>query len=183
MPHMAKSDIQSVAYMRKDSHFFADGTWYISTPCVVCGLVDEEVSWEEAKTPHHAGLIADQRHVACSLKADEATQRQYALAEIEVARGEVVRAEELLERARQALTDAAAVVAADRTALLDAVPDTKVLDQMLTDPKQRDERLRRHRAFLADVVAARDQLAKYERGIGEARQRLRNTEADNTPTQ
>ena len=67
---MAKNDqLPSVThtYLRKDTQFFADGVWWISTPCPVHGLVDESVTWEEAKTPHHAGLIADQRHTACNV--------------------------------------------------------------------------------------------------------------------
>lgn len=105
---MAKNEpLGTVTYLRKDTNFFADGVWYISTPCPVHGLVDESVTWEEAKTPHHAGVIADDRHQACHLKADEEQQRAYALAEIEAAAEEVKRAEGVLKWATDACDEKA----------------------------------------------------------------------------
>jgi hypothetical protein len=109
---MAKNDILNVSYMRKDAQFLADGTWYVTTPCVKCGLVDEEVLWEEAKTPHHAGLIADQRHAACSLEADAETIREARLAEIAAAAREVERADQLLAAVE---AEATAIEAGDQT--------------------------------------------------------------------
>lgn len=96
---MAKHDVLNVSYMRKDSQFLADGTWYITTPCPLCGLVDEEVSWDEAKTPHHAGLIADARHIECNRRASEADMKAAGLAEIRAA-------EDLLEQQKVNLAEA-----------------------------------------------------------------------------
>lgn len=97
---MAKHYPQQVSYMRKDQHFLADGVWYISTPCPAlaagfpccaaegkvvdkeAGLIDEEVTWEEAKTPHHAGLIADRRHYPCAQAMDEEIIKQVRAMEI-----------------------------------------------------------------------------------------------------
>lgn len=107
---MAKHDVQNVSYMRKDTHFLADGTWYISTPCPKCGLVDEQVSWKEAKTPHHAGLIADQRHVKCSLELDQTAQG-------ELAEGEIRAAEDLLTNQERNYESWVARVAALRQAV------------------------------------------------------------------
>jgi hypothetical protein len=100
---LAKHDPQQVSYMRKDSHFLADGVWYISTPCPIHDLVDEEVSWDEAKTPHHAGVIADRRHAECQIKYNEQQIADARKAEIAAAEREVERIDELVSAAHARL--------------------------------------------------------------------------------
>lgn len=96
---MATHDTQNVSYMRKDEHFLADGTWYLTVVCPIHGMLDEEVSWEDAKTPHHAGVIADERHHECQRKASEEEMKKVAEDEIRAAEVEVERVEALLESA------------------------------------------------------------------------------------
>lgn len=115
---MAKHDVQNVSYMRKDRNFLADGTWYITTPCPLCGLVDEEVSWDEAKTPHHAGLIADQRHVECNRRASEVEMREAGLAEIQAAEDLLAQQERNLVAARLAVTEAVKQNASPRAVMV-----------------------------------------------------------------
>lgn len=151
---MAKNDpLPTVSFQRKDTFLLFDGTWYVSTPCVTHGLVDEEVPWAEAKTPHHAGLIADQRHAACFLEADKVNQRAEALAEIEAARIEVTRVEGLLNQARENLKRACEQY---------DLPAT-VKPEMLPKPIG---------PMFAQLL---HQVALHEHGVGEARQRLENT--------
>lgn len=93
---MAKNDpLERVTYLRKDTQLLKDGIWYVTEVCpyhgTPDGLVDEEVSWEQAKTPHHAGVIAGMRHRACALSADAEQQRLHA-------REEIAAAERMLER-------------------------------------------------------------------------------------
>lgn len=100
---MAKHDVLNVSYMRKDAQFLADGIWYVTTPCPKCGVVDEEVPWTQAKTPHHAGLIADARHTKCHLELDAELQKVYA--EQEIVAAETLRKDQArnVERARERL--------------------------------------------------------------------------------
>jgi hypothetical protein len=147
---MAKNDpLGPISYLRKDTTFFSDGTWYISTPCLAHGLIDEEVPWAEAKTPHHAGVIADQRHSACALAADEVNQRAIALAEIKAAEGLLVQQEQNLERARQ------------RLAALD--PATVTTDAMREKT----------------MVAAKTLVDRHERGLLEAQRRVADVRREN----
>lgn len=78
-----------------------NGTWYVTVVCPVHDLIDEEVSWEDAKTPHHAGVIADQRHITCSHELDEQIRIESAQHEIAVAEREVKRVEALLKDTRE----------------------------------------------------------------------------------
>ena len=100
---MAKHDVLNVTYLRKDSQFFADGIWYVTSPCPIHGNIDEEVSWEEAKTPHHAGLIADQRHAACVDTVNQNDLRIAGLLEIKAAEDMLYNQEHNLQNARNAL--------------------------------------------------------------------------------
>jgi hypothetical protein len=136
---MAKHDVQNVSYMRKDRNFLADGTWYITTPCPLCGLVDEEVSWDEAKTPHHAGLIADERHVECNRSASEADMQL-------AARAEITAAEQLLEQQKINLAQAQARAASALGDLHIAEAEANLKRHLdgLEHAKRRVEDVRRH---------------------------------------
>jgi hypothetical protein len=98
---MATHDTQNVSYMRKDEHFLADGVWYLTVDCPIHGMIDEEVPWDDAKTPHHAGVIADQRHQDCQLKQSEQEMKVFAKGEIAAAQNEVERINGLLKQARE----------------------------------------------------------------------------------
>jgi hypothetical protein len=170
---MAKNDPLNVSYMRKDAQFLADGTWYVTTPCVKCGLVDEEVPWEEAKTPHHAGLIADQRHAACSLEVDAETIRGARLAEIAAAAREVERADQLLGEAEASYEAERVAVERERNVL-----------RALPPPKDRGEEGARKASEAAldrRLAVATANLERYRRGPTEARKRLADTQAANGP--
>lgn len=108
------SEGQGATYMNKSGSFLAEGVWYITTPCpalregreclnaegklvdTVNGLIDEEVVWADAKTPHHAGLIADQRHWPCAKKIDEQIIAKARAMEIRAAEYEVERIDRVL---------------------------------------------------------------------------------------
>ena len=118
---MAKHSSQSVLYMNKDKHFLADGVWYITTPCPAMsvggkclaaegktvdednGLIDEEITWDEAKTPHHAGLIADRRHFECARAMDEQIIAESREMEIRAAEYEVKRIDRVLAEHKELL--------------------------------------------------------------------------------
>jgi hypothetical protein len=100
---MATHETQNVSYMRKDEHFLADGTWYLTVDCPIHGMVDEEVSWDDAKTPHHAGTIADQRHQACQVTQSEKDLKLAAKAEIAAAESELNRVKNLEKLANEEL--------------------------------------------------------------------------------
>ena len=50
------------AWLTPSSHFLKDGIWWITVVCPVCGMVDEQVEWIAARTPRHAGALAEARH-------------------------------------------------------------------------------------------------------------------------
>lgn len=143
----------SHVYLRKDRQFFADGMWYISTPCSVHGLVDESVTWAEAKTPHHAGVIADARHAECGVD-DEV--RMIA----EVGKAEIAVAEALLDQQRINL-------AAARKALATVKSPISIITaaDLRTQP--------------ARIQEAQDNLARHERGLIEAEKRVADIRRDN----
>lgn len=103
---MATHDTQNVSYMRKDHHFLADGIWYVTADCPIHGLVDEEIPWEEAKTPHHAGVIADSRHQECFAKQDEQIWAEARKAEIAAAEYEVERVRRNIAERRKIVSHA-----------------------------------------------------------------------------
>lgn len=158
-------------YLRKDAQFFADGMWYISTPCPVHGLVDESVTWAEAKTPHHAGLIADARHHECALAEDEKNQIKARESEIQAAvdlrnqqevnlaaaRERVKQAEEAVANPKQALSSKLLVLAAQRL------------------PLEQELRL-----AAINLEEARRMLGRHEHGMKEAERRVVETRTANT---
>lgn len=150
---MATHDIQNVTYLRKDEHFLADGTWYISTPCPKCGLVDEEVSWDDAKTPHHAGLIADARHFKCNAMLDEEANRADARSQVEVARAQLKHFETLAPEAQEELI------------ALEAEPEPE-------EPSQK-------RLYRMTLEAAREKHSKCIKSVVESRQRVKDIEEAN----
>lgn len=145
---MAKNEsLPTVSYMRKDTNFLVDGTWYVSTPCPTHGLVDEEVSWNDAKTPHHAGVIADKRHEACHAKLAEEEMRAFGLAEIEAARDLLAQQRVNLENARLAYVAARAAAKDDRASQLALEDAGRALDKHtegLDHALRRLEDVRRH---------------------------------------
>lgn len=140
---MAQNDpIPSIThtYLRKDAQFFADGVWWISTPCPVHGLVDESVTWEEAKTPHHAGLIADGRHSQCNAENEERALYESGLNEIRVA--------EQLRDQQKANLEAATARATELRTVAEKQPKVRVAQIALSDA---EETLRRHKHGMAEA--------------------------------
>lgn len=150
---------QDVRVQRFDTHFLKDGIWYITAVCSVCGLVDEEVPWVDAKTPHHAGVIADQRHAECErLNNDH---------EIALAGLDAIRAAEDL-RACQARN----VVAA-----LERLKACEQVVEALGSPTP--ERASEFRLRQAELDAARAHLRRHEKGMVEAERRVQDVTREN----
>lgn len=135
--------------------FLVDGIWYISAVCPTHGLVDEEVAWEEAKTPHHAGVIADSRHIECHHKQDEEIIAAVRKQEIEAAKAEVDRAEANVKR------------------LKEEVKQAHARRESAGDPNEENLRQRELGILEAELVA-------HEHGVGEAKKRYQNTKRDNS---
>ncbi len=174
---MAKNDKLPSAvlaqYMRKDTSMLLNGVWYISTPCEALragrkclstaggtldeanGLVDERVTWAEAKTPHHAGLIADRRHVACSQALDAELAAAAQAQELEAAAGQVDTQKANLKRWQE------------RVAELEPLADQK----NLLLPARNIAALQR------ELDHARTQLARHEEGMLHAVKRLQDMRA------
>ena len=162
---MAKNDSHETAVLvrpsgiaspaRKDTSLLVDGVWYVTVPCpyhgTPSGHVDESISWEEAKTPHHAGVIADQRHLKCSV-IDEA--HELALAGLQ----EIAAAENLRDQQKVNVAQARERVIA-HAAMLEA------------DPKNA---MRARELAIAQAL-----LKRHEHGMLEAEKRVANTVADN----
>lgn len=142
---------QAYHVQRFDSHFLRDGIWYVTVVCATCGHVDEEVQWVEAKTPHHAGIKADQRHAACQAINDAHEQYLVGLAEIKAA--EYLRDQQVenLKAARERTDVCAAIREADPKSAL------------------------RHR----ELNKALEHLKRHELGMLEAEKRVQNTIVDN----
>ncbi len=98
--------------LRKDTHLYADGVWYLTVDCPEHGLVDIEVPWAEAKTPHHAGVIADQVHAPCFQAAGDAALEAAKATEIAAAEAELARVQEHVPLAEAQLATAKEAVAA-----------------------------------------------------------------------
>ena len=170
----------SAQYMRKDSMMLVEGVWYITTPCralahglpclagegksvdVENGLVDEEVPWAQAKTPHHAGLIADRRHIECSKRVDDALIEDVRKQEIEAA-------EDLLKHAHFN-RDQAAKRFAEIEAARPNAPDAVAVPEGYAAEVLRHER---------ELEAARLRLSRYEMGLEHAHRRVKETRAQN----
>lgn len=159
----------SAQYMRKDTHLLLDGTWFIATPCTVCGLVDEAVSWEEAKTPHHAGLIADRRHQRCN-EASAAHELYLAgLEEIRVAEG---------QREQQARNVQAAL---ERVRTCEAVLEAFASPQLALPPGAARARERMVKLRQAELDAAAANLRRHEKAMLAAEKRVVYIRETNAP--
>lgn len=83
------------------NQFLVDDIWYVTVVCPVHGLTDEAVPWAQAKTPHHAGVIADTRHTTCFAKGDDEIIARVRKEEIAAAKREVERADRLWGEAQK----------------------------------------------------------------------------------
>lgn len=81
-------------------------TWWCTVECSSCGRVDEGVKWEQAKTPRHAALIAEERHAPCVIVNDAHEMYLAGLEEIRAAEGLLQQQHINLDRARSALAAA-----------------------------------------------------------------------------
>jgi hypothetical protein len=146
---------KDVQYLRKDTHLLIQGQWYITLPCPYhdnpSGLVDEAVSWSEAKTPHHAGVLAEQRHLQCAA-VDEA-YGNYLTGLQEIAAAEYLKdcQVENLKRAQNEF--------ATWTSVCEADPNNVTSQRMLDKAAQN--------------------LKKHEKAMLEAVKRVENTRRDN----
>lgn len=139
---------------RKSTSLLLDGVWYVTVPCACHGTpsghVDEAISWEEAKTPHHAGVIADMRHAQCNVINEAHELYLCGLQEI---------------RAAEQLRDQQVVnlrVALERLETCSTVHEA--------DPSPMRAR---------ELAAAQANLKKHEKAMLEAEKRVANTTADN----
>jgi hypothetical protein len=159
---MAKNDpLERITYLRKDTHLLVDGIWYVTEVCPYHGspdgLVDEAVSWEEAKTPHHAGVIAGRRHHACALRADAEQQLLDAAAEITAAEELLTQQEQNLARAKDDLKAAF---------LKYKVPIEVGLSEFSG-------------SIRSELEAVQQRVARHEHGLHEARRRVEETRKHN----
>lgn len=147
--------IKDVQYLRKDTHMLVQGTWFIALPCPYhdnpSGLVDEEVSWAAAKTPHHAGVLAELRHVNCNVISEAHELYLSGLQEIEAAKS-------LRNDQVQNLKHWQEKVEAHRI-MLEADPLNPVRAR--------------------ELAAAEAMLKRHEHGMLEAEKRVQNTVTDN----
>lgn len=85
------------------------GVWYASVTCNEHGIVDETVSWDEAKTAHTACQIARARHFG-HMAPDEKTQEQmeaeFAQRQIDAAAEQLTHYAILLAQAKKAAQEA-----------------------------------------------------------------------------
>lgn len=158
--HVGPSSIASPT--RKGSTLLYDGVWYVTVPCAQHGTpsghVDEAVTWAEAKTPHHAGLIADLRHHACNLQLDAQATREAAAAEIAAAEQLLAQQEQNLARATEDMKAAF---------LKYKVPIEIGLSEYQGSP------------IKAELEALQRLVARHEHGLHEARRRVAETRTAN----
>ena len=93
--------------------FLHEGAWYVSIDCVIEGAVDEEVSWEDAKTPWSAARVAEGRHQECFERAGEQAVEAARKEEEQAAKMEVERVEALVPMYESELDDAQALAEDD----------------------------------------------------------------------
>lgn len=158
-------------YLRKDQHFLADGVWYLTFECPIHGYVDEAVSWDEAKTPHHAGVIADTRHTECIEKHSVKLIEDAAKEEIRVAKGEVTRMRGLIASTKKAIN----TFANESKAKVEVVAgySTRGIEVPAVAS---------HEARLAEAMEmqARGLLASYEWGLEQAKIRYEEIKVENS---
>lgn len=88
---------------------FIDGSWYVAVSCPKHGLIEEQVSTDDAKTARGALDKGIGRHLLCQHELCAELQKQARKDEIVAAEFEVKRAETLLARAEKALAEALAL--------------------------------------------------------------------------
>ncbi len=94
--------------------FLRDEIWWSNIECQICGSVDEDIPWAQAKTPRRAMELAQLRHEPCIQKQKVKMASADKLQQIAAAEVEVERVDALLVQAKEDLIEAEAADKADK---------------------------------------------------------------------